>query len=127
MVEGKTLTGEGVEVKGGAGPDGEPAADAEGYKDIPIENVYSTMSNYAAKINELMNDATVKEKAAELMRDFVVLVAYTRFSTATNKLVTKFENVNVLVGPKAATDAVLPVVHSFMKGLGSDFVVTDRI
>jgi len=61
------------------------------------------------------------------MRDFVVLVSYTRFCPKTDKLITKFENVNVLVGPKAATDAILPVVHEFMKSVGSGFKVEDKV
>jgi len=79
------LTGEGTSKGAAAGDEeGKDEEDSlDGYKDTSIETVYSTMSNFANKIEELKDDAVVKEKAAALMRDFVVLVAYTRFCPKT--------------------------------------------
>ena len=56
-----------------------------------------------------------------------MLVAYSNFDSKTGGFVTKFENVNVLVGNKDAIDSVKPVVHEFMKGLGGSFKTIDRI
>jgi len=62
-----------------------------------------------------------------LQRDFVVLVAYSNFDAKKGGFVTKYENVNVLVGGKSAIEDVKPVIHSFMKGLNGTFTTLDRI
>jgi len=62
LLEGKTLSGEGTTAKGGDAKEGKDG-NTEGYEDINIETVYTTMSNYASKINDLLGKDEVKAHA----------------------------------------------------------------
>lgn len=50
-----------------------------------------------------------------------------KYCSKSDKILTKFENVNVLVGGKQQIDETLVEVHKFMEGVGKDFKVVDRI
>lgn len=118
------LTGEGVQAPSESSGDGEVKV-PEGYSEVDPSIVVSEMSAYASKINELLEKEEVKSYKDSLLRDFVVLVAYIEHQG--DKVYTKFENVNVLVGPKPAIETVLPVIESFIKTCGSNFKTVNRI
>jgi hypothetical protein len=56
------------------------------------------MASFADRHKELLQDPVISAQAGSLNRDFVVLVAYSNFDPKTGGFVTKYENVNVLVG-----------------------------
>lgn len=57
------------------------------------------MKKFADTHKDLTDKKEIKEKAANMARDFVVLVAYSNYDAKANGFNTKYENVNVLVGP----------------------------
>lgn len=124
LINGEVLKGEGTKASGGEAGEAEPE---EGFSSMSLETVYKEMASFADTYKDLLAKEEVKSQSQALARDFVVLVAYSNFDPKTGGFVTKFENVNVLVGPSAAVNAVKPVVHAFMKGIGSHFTTVDRI
>jgi hypothetical protein len=56
------------------------------------------MGKFKEGTERLQKDAKIKEAARNLMRDFVVLVRETKYDAGSQKFLTKYENINVLVG-----------------------------
>jgi hypothetical protein len=60
------------------------------------------------------------------MRDFVVLVRETVYNSSKDKYFTKLENINVLVGPKAAVDKMKKTVEDFLEEFKGTFTTNFR-
>lgn len=56
----------------------------------------------------------------------VVLVKLSKYLAAENKFLTKFQNVNVLVGAQSAIDVIVPKVKAFTDSLNGTFEVINR-
>ena len=69
----------------------------------------------------LTGNDEIKNAAAPMLRDMVVLVRESKYDSAQGKFVSKFENINVLVGPQAGIDALKPKIEEFVKGFGGSF------
>jgi hypothetical protein len=61
------------------------------------------------------------------MRDFVVVVRETKYDTEKSQMLTKYENVNVLVGDKDSIDALKPEIEKFVADFGGSFKTNFRI
>ena len=62
------------------------------------------MAGFATEVGEKIKTNEELKKHA-LMRDFVVVVSDSTYDINTNKMNSNCQNINVLVGPKAAVDA----------------------
>lgn len=61
------------------------------------------------------------------MRDFTVLVRETMYDATKDKTLTKFENINVLVGPKAAVDKAKAAIEGFLAEVKGSFTTNWRV
>lgn len=55
------------------------------------------------------------------MRDFLVLIRQTQYDVTTNKILTDYKNINVLVGSQESLDAVKSKVEKFVASVGGSF------
>jgi hypothetical protein len=62
-----------------------------------------------------------------MSRDMVVLVRETKYDAKNDKFISKFDNFNVLVGPKQSVDSLQPIIEEFLKGLGGSYKVNWRV
>jgi hypothetical protein len=53
-------------------------------------------------------------------------VRQTKYDDSTNKFLTKYENVNVLVGPQGDIDVLRKELEGFLKSFGGSFVTDFR-
>lgn len=61
------------------------------------------------------------------MRDIVVLVRQSKYDGENEKFLTKYQQVNVMVGPKTVIDKVKPKLDEFVSGFGGSFTTVDRV
>lgn len=69
----------------------------------------------------------MKEQVNEMMRALTVLVKQSKYIPKTGKIFSKYENINVLVGPKAHCDIVKEKLDNFLSKVGGSFERNDRI
>ena len=116
----KLLKGESL--GGGAAADGGDDEDDSGFKELDLTKTIEEQNKFeAAATKELGSNSALKQAAQTMMRDFVVLIRQTKLDPVTDKLTTSYENVNVLVGPKAGVDAVKPIVEKFLASFAGTF------
>ena len=78
-------------------------------------------------VQTLAANKTIKAHCNKLQRDFVVLVKQTRYDPSSKKFLTKYENVNVLVGPQADIDAVRKELQEFIDSFAGSFQSNFRV
>ena len=84
-----------------------------------MEKIKNEMDRYEAKLAELKENPAVQ--GASLMRDFVVLLRQSKYDVEKESFLTKYQNINVLVGKQDDIDKVKPVIESFMTNFGGSF------
>ncbi len=57
----------------------------------------------------------------------MVLLRMSKYDGEKQTFKTKYENINVLVGPSEAVDKVLPLVKDFVTKFGGSFTSSDRV
>ena len=85
------------------------------------------MQKFEQGTQQLQKDSHIKESAKNLMRDFVVLVRETKYNAFSQKFMTKYENINVLVGPKDSVDKVKTKIEHFLKEQKGTFETNFRV
>lgn len=108
LLKGEKLKG----IKAGGEEAGEEE-DEEGFKELDDNKIEQEIKTYVEKI-DLLKQNDIKTEATKLYQGAVVLVKITQFDASTNKFLTKYENVNVLVGPEASIDKIKPTIDSFL-------------
>lgn len=122
LLKGEKLTGEGV------GPGGEDEDEDKGeYKDLDLAAVRVEMDKWEKEVICLSKNSELQKSAGDLARDFVVLLRMSKYNGDKKKYLTKYENINVLVGPQASIDKVLPLVKDFVTKFNGSFTSSDRI
>ena len=58
----------------------------------------------------------MKNHAIKLMRDFVACVRKSTYNIETYKFTSKFDNINVLAGPRADIDMIKTEINKFTEG-----------
>lgn len=66
---------------------------------LDIDKVDQEFEKYKAEVSALIGDGDVKSNASSMMRAMAVLVRESKMDASSGKLFSKFENINVLVGP----------------------------
>ena len=89
-----------------AAKEGGASGSDDKYKELDLGKVHEDLEKFRSTVSSLGNDEAVKAGAKDFVRDFVVLVKIMKFDAEKKKILTNFENVNVLVGPKSAIEAV---------------------
>ena len=62
-----------------------------------------------------------------MQRDFVVCVKEIKYDEKANKFLTKYENINVLVGPQASIDALKKEIETFLANFKGTFKTDYRV
>lgn len=57
----------------------------------------------------------------------MVLVKQTRYDPSSKKFMTKYENINVLVGPQADIDSIRKEIQTFIDSFGGSFTSNFRV
>eukprot|EP00347_Sterkiella_histriomuscorum_P014174 403361878 len=104
-------------VKGGEDEEG----DAAGFKALDLTELDQEVSRFQGAVKELQKNPELKAQVAQLARDFVVLVRETKYDKQNDRFLTKFENINVLVGKQSAIDAVKPIIENFLNEFKGSF------
>jgi len=120
------LTGEGT--SGSSGEDGENVGeDDKEYKNLDLEKISKDFEQFQEGIKALDAEEEVKTNAADLMRAISVLVSQSKYLPVSDKFVTKYQNVNVLVGPQASVDVLKAKIDELNTKIGGDYEKVDRI
>jgi len=123
LLKGDTLKG----ISGGAGDDDEED-DGTGYTERDLDSVGNEMLTFKDLAHtKLQKDGTLKGFTPQLMRDFTVLVRESIYDTTKEKILTKFENINVLVGPQVAVDKAKAAIESFLAEVKGSFTTSWRV
>ena len=124
----KTLA-KGDSLKGvSSGGDDEEEDDGSAFKDTELSEVSKECERYESEISsKLLQNTTLINEAASLMRDFVVLVRETYYDVSKKKFMSKLENINVLVGPKESVQAAKTQVEKFIGEFKGSFKTNWRI
>ena len=56
-----------------------------------------------------------------MSRDFVVCLKFVTYDDSSKKFLTKYENINVLVGPQSAITALEKEIREFLAGFKGSF------
>ena len=123
LLSGEKLTGQGTAPAGGAEADEE----GETYQDLDLATVKEEMDRFAEAVKSLASNEAVKSKVDSMMRDIIVLVRQSKYDAESDKFLTSYQNVNVLVGPQDAIDAIKPALDEFITGFGGTFKKVDRV
>lgn len=97
-MKGEKLTGKGTRA---GEADEEEEEDSSSYKDLDLEKINKEMNIFATKVVDVAKNATVSANSKMLQRDFMVCVKTVKYDLAEKIIKTKYENINVLVGPKS--------------------------
>lgn len=99
----------------------------ESFVNLDLAKVRAEMQKWEGKVEEIGKNEAIKANADHLMRDFVVVVRETKYDTEKSQMLTKYENVNVLVGDKDSIDALKPEIEKFVADFGGSFKTNFRI
>ncbi len=117
----------GEKLKGvSAGGDDEDE-DEGGYEELDVAKISAEMQNFKEKVKTLANKDSVKKAAQGMMRDFVVAIRQTKYDPTTDKFLSKYENINVLVGPQEFVDTLKNEIEEFLKSFGGSFKTDFRV
>ena len=115
LLKGESLTG----VKGGESGETDDKEN-EGYEEKDLEAIQGEMKRFEGEVKDmLLGREDLKEHCSTMMRDFVVLIRQTKYDG--KQFLTSYENINVLVGPEKAIDALKPEIEKFLSGFAGNF------
>ena len=119
----KLIKGEKLDSAGGE----DEESGGETFANLDLAKVRAEMQIWEHKVQEIGKNEAIKANADHLMRDFVVVVRETKYDTEKSQMLTKYENVNVLVGDKDSIDALKPEIEKFVADFGGSFKTNFRI
>jgi hypothetical protein len=96
----------------------EESDDSSNYKELDVAKIRSELEAYSAKVDELSKNEDFKKNAAELARDFMVVLCETKIDQKTGKFVSMYKNINVLIGDKVAAEKMKEEITSIIKSTG---------
>ena len=114
LLKGEKLTGEGT----GASEESPEAESAGGYKDLDLKKIIEDYEKFPEIIKSVNNDSDVKEKLKDMKRTISVLVRQSKYSPKQGKFMTKYSNINVLVGSKEGIDLIKEKLTASVEKLG---------
>jgi len=88
--------------------------------------VDAEIENFIAKLPSLRDNTDVKSAASGLKRDLVVIAKISKYDAKNDRFLTKYDNVNVIVGKQNEIDKIKPFLDDFISGLAGTFKRTDR-
>ena len=103
----------------GAGGDDEEEGEAGGYKEVDIPAILTEMASFESKLEELKSNKTLGKLS--LSRDFLVLIRETKYDPVTEKFLTNYRNINVLVGKSDQIDLAKSEIEQFLGTFGGSF------
>lgn len=122
LLKGEKLTGEGT----GPSSDEDGAAEEDSdYKDLDLEKIRKDFDQFTEGIKAM--DADLKPLAEGMMRALTVLVSQSKYIPSSEKFVTKYQNVNVLVGPKDKVDGLKAKIDELNDKIGGEYEKVNRI
>lgn len=84
------------------------------------------MKKFEAEAKEkLLGREDLKEYTQKMARDFVVLIRQSKYDG--KQFLTKYENINVLVGAQADIDVLKPEIEKFVTGFAGSFKSDYRV
>ena len=108
-------------LKGVKGSDDEEGKEQSDYSELQLDSINEEMQKFTTAVTPFLQDPALKALTPRLQRDFVVLVRDSVFNITTGKLLSKYEQINVLVGPKADIEALEGKVKEFMTSFKGSF------
>ena len=124
LIKGEKLTGEGT--AGTSESEDRESGDQE-YKDLDMEKISKDFEKFIEGVKALDADDEVKTNSEQLMRAITVLISQSKYNAETDKFVTKYQNVNVLVGPKASVDLLKTKMDELNASVGGEYEKVDGI
>lgn len=85
-------------------------------EDMQLSMVREEMQKVSASLQGLLTaDPILKEASLELMTDHLMILRQTKVDPETDKLLTKYVNVNSVVGPEPAVKQIFLTLDTFLK------------
>ena len=77
----------------------EKEEDDEVYHDLDLAKIDREIANFSTNVAKLTGDKTLKGAAAKMKKASVIIAKISKYDSVTDKIVTHYMNVNVLLGP----------------------------